>query len=1070
MIVRTVALIHLKNVVRQYLFFFVTLWAALPLAAQEASSLYGELTDASDGAVDQASTKLINEESGAVRHTVTNRQGHYVFVQLPAGTYQLAVRKNGFQTAIRRGITLTVGQSATVNLQLKVGEEWQQITVTENAPMVASAMDQSSGVVTGSSIRNLPLNGRSYDQLLTLNPEIANYTSQKNNATPGISNSAVANLFAASGRRPQENLFLLDGVEYTGSAEINMTPGGTSGELLGVDAIREFNVLTDTYSAEYGKRPGAQVLIVNRSGTNDFHGSAYEFLRNNWLDARNFFDGNTVPGFERDQFGGSLGGALVKDHTFLFGDYEGLRQRLALTDVTLVPDNNARTGFINGHFYGVTPEAAHLLALWPVPNGRELGNGIAQAFSNPNQTIREDFGATRLDQILSAKDTLSVSYTVDDSADRTPTQNPFSLDVESLREQVTTLRETHVFSPNVVNTARVGFSRASYFYTGEPAVDAPPFITGKQVGAVVIGGAAVPNTSSAITIAGSNNGSNLFATRNLFTYQDQVSVVRGRHQISGGIWLQRIQSNDQLALGQYGQATFGSLQNFLQGTVTTFTSVPSPSPLGWRSLEAAWFVEDQIRLAPKFTLSLGFRAESTDGWNEVHGRAATFIYGANGVLQTDPHISDSAFTINRAKFLPQPRVGFGWNPDSAGKTVIRGGFGMYNDLQDGLSYRMDQNAPFNTSITVSNLPLVDLPIAPGQLSSFPYKVAAAGVQQDLYTPTVISYTLTVQQQLTPNTLLSVGYAGSHGYHETLSLDPNQAFPITCPAPACPAGLAPGTTYTPAGTPLANPQLGSAWLWGSQGTSSYNALKVDLRHRFSKGLEFRTVYTWSKSLDNGDTLNASAASNAPGLASDARNVRADWGPSTFDVRHVVGVNGIYELPFGPGKLWAKNVSGFGKILLAGWSISGIETYSSGFPFTPQLSFNPSNNGNTANPVRPSLNPNFSGPIIIGNPNQWFNPNAFVVPVNGTYGNVGRNSFLGPSLNELDVAVTKITHITERLSVEMRGEMFNALNQANFNTPNLITYSSATAPPSASAGVITSTATNPRQIQVAAKLIW
>ncbi len=801
-----------------------------------------------------------------------------------------------------------------------------------------------------------------------------------------------------------------------------------------------------------------------------FHGSAYEFLRNNWFDARNFFDGNSVPGFERNQFGGSLGGALVKDHTFVFGDYEGFRQRLALTDVTLVPDNNARAGFINGHFYGVTPAAQQLLALWPVQNGRELGNGIAQALSNPNQSIREDFGVTRLDQVFSPNDTLSASYTVDDSADNTPTQNPLALDVESLREQVATLRETHVFSPDIVNTATLGFSRASYFYTGKAAVNAPPFIAGKQMGAVVIGGAAVPNTSSAITMAGSNNGSNLFATRNLLTYQDQVSVVKGVHQISAGVWAQRIQSNDQLALGQYGQATFSSLQNFLQGTVSTFTSVPSPTPLGWRSLEGAWFVEDQIRLAPRFTLSLGFRAESTDGWNEAHGRAATFISDTNGVLQTDPHISGSAFTTNRAKFLPQPRVGLAWSPDSGGKTVIRGGFGMYNDLQDGLSYRLDQNAPFNTSITVSNLPLASLPITPGQLSSFPYKVAPAGVQQDLYTPTVIAYTLTVQQQLTPNTLLSVGYAGSHAYHETLSLDPNQALPITCPAPACPASLPPGTTYTPSGTPLANPQLGSAWLWGSQGTSSYNALKLDLRHRFSKGLEFRTVYTWSKSLDNGDTLNASAANNAPGLASDARNLRADWGPSTFDARHVVGINGIYELPFGPGKTWAKDISGFGKILLAGWAVSGVETYSSGFPFTPQLSFNPSNNGNTANPVRPSLNPAFSGPIIIGNPNQWFNPNAFVVPANGTYGNVGRNSFTGPGLNELDVALIKKTRITEQLSLELRGEMFNALNQANFNTPTLITYSSATAPPSASAGVITSTATNSRQIQVAAKLIW
>ena len=1051
-------------------FLALSLFSISPLAAQAVSSISGDLTDPSGAVVRGARITLTNEESGAARKAQTNNSGHYAFLQLPPGSYEIRAEKGGFKSAVQRGISLAVSQAATVNISLLVGPASEQITVTEDAPVVANTVDQSSGLVAGRQIRDLPLNGRSYDQLLTLNPGIANYTSQKNNSTPGISNSAVANMFAASGRRPQENLFLLDGIEYTGSAEINMTPGGTSGELLGVDAIRQFNVLTDTYSAEYGKRPGAQVLIVDRSGTNDFHGSAYEFLRNGWLDARNFFDKGSVPGFQRNQFGASLAGALVQNRTFLFGNYEGFRQNLALTDVTLVPDNNARAGIINRHYYGVSPAAAQLLALWPVQNGPDLGNGIAQAFSNPKQIIREDFGTTRLDQVFSGHDTLAASYTVDDSADHTPTQNPFSLDVESLRNQVASLRETHVFSPELVNTATAGFSRAAYFYTGKPTVNVPPFITGRQVGAVVIGGAAVPNTSSAITMAGSNNGSNLLATRNLFTYQDQISVSKGIHQISAGAWFQRIQSNDQLALGQYGQATFSSLQSFLQGNITTFTAVPTPTPLGWRSLEAAWFLQDQVRISPRFTLSLGFRTESTDGWNEAHSRAATFVYGPSGALATSPRIGGAAFTKNRAKFLPQPRLGFAWDVAGDNKTLMRGGFGLYNGLQDALSYRMDQNAPFNTSVTVTGLPLNRLPITPGQLSSFNFRVAPAGVQPDLYTPTVIAYTFAIEQELARNTSLSVGYAGSHAYHETISTDPNQAVPVTCPASPCPDSLAPGTTYTPPETPLANPQLGSAWAWSSQGTSSYNALKIDLRRRFAEGLEFRTGYTWSKSLDNGGTLNASAAANAPGLASDTRNLRLDWGPSTFDVKHVLSLSGIYQLPLGPGKRLARNVTGLRRILTEGWSIGGIETYNSGFPFTPQLSFNPSNNGNTANPVRPSLNPNFTGPVILGGPDRWFDPNAFVVPPNGTYGNVGRDSFRGPSLNELDISLIKNTHLAEHTNVELRGEMFNVLNRANFNTPNLIVYSSATAPPSGSAGIITSTATSSRQMQVAVKLIW
>ncbi len=1042
---------------------------AFPAAAQETASISGELTDPSGGAVSHAAVTLTNLESKSARRTLTDASGHYAIPQLGAGTYEVRAEKSGFQSEVRRGIPLAVSQAAVVNLHLQIGAVSEQVEVTERAPMIGAAMDQSSGLVGGSQVRNLPLNGRSYDQLMTLDPGIVNYSSQKLSNTPGISNSAVANIFAVSGRRPQENLFLLDGVEYTGSAEINMTPGGTSGELLGVDAIREFNVLTDTYSAEYGKRPGAQVLIVDRSGTNEFHGSVYEFLRNNDFDARNFFDQASVPGFQRHQFGGSLGGALVPNRTFLFGDYEVFRQNLHLSDVTLVPDSDARAGILNGQHVGISPAAGRLLALWPVPNGPELGGGIAEAFSTPRQTIREEFGTARLDQTLSRADTLGFSYLADDSADYTPTANPLALDIESLREQVASLRETHVFSSRTVHTATLGFSRASYFYTGESGVSVPGFIGAEQVGAVVIGGSATPNTASSITMAVSNYGSHLFATRNLFTYADQISVVRNRHQLSAGAWFQRVQSNDELALGQYGQATFSSLQAFLQGTVTTFTAVPSPTPLGWRSWEGAWFVQDQVRLTPRLSVSLGFREEFTNGWNEAHGRASSFVFGPNGALETQPRVGSSVFTINRAKFLPQPRLGLAWNPARDNRTVIRAGFGMYNDLQDALSFRLDQNAPFNTSVTLTNIPLANFPILPGQIPDS-FKIAPAGVQQDLYTPTVIAYTLSVQREITPNTVFTVGYAGSHGYHETISADLNQPAPTICPAAPCPAGLAAGTTYYPPGAALANPALASTWTWISGGNSSYHALKADLRRRLARGLDFRLAYTWSKSLDNGDTLNASAAANAPGLAENTQNLRLDWGPSTFDVRHLLAAYATYELPLGPGKPFLRHLTGFAKMAVEGWSIHAIETYHTGFPFTPELSFNPSNNGNTTNPVRPSLNPAFAGPLILGSPNQYFNPAAFVVPPNGTYGNLGRNALTGPGLAELDFSLGKTMYLSERLALELRGEAFNVFNHANFNTPNLIVFTSPTAPPSGSAGVITGTATSSRQIQIAVKLTW
>jgi autotransporter translocation and assembly factor TamB len=593
-------------------------------------------------------------------------------------------------------------------------------------------------------------------------------------------------------------------------------------------------------------------------------------------------------------------------------------------------------------------------------------------------------------------------------------------------------------------------------------------LTGRLVGAVVIGGSAASNPAAQLSLAGSNNGSNLDIARNLFTYEDRLTVTRGRHRISAGAWFQRLDSNENLALSQYGQATFTSLTTFLEGTVGTFLFDPAPTPLGWRSLLGAWYVADELRLTPKLTLSLGFRDEFTSGWNEAHGRGGNYVF-SNGIIVTQPRVANSVFTTNNAKFLPRPRIGLAWSPFGA-KTVIRAGAGMYNDLQDTLGYRLDQNAPLNPTYSLANLPLSHLPLIPSASVPSSAKVVPGGVQPNLQTPTLVSYSLKIERELTPNTSFSVGYLGSHGYHEVVSLDANEPFPTICPAAPCPASLPAGTYYIPSGAPKANPALANTWSWFSEGVSSYNALLLDFTHRFSGGLALRGVYTWSKALDDGDSLNATAAGNAPGLVMNPFNLHADWGLATFDARNVAAINGSYEPPIGRGKAFVHSFSGWRNALVSGWILDSIVTLQEGFPFTPQLSFNPSNNGDTRNPVRPSLNPAFSGPVILGNPNRYFNPNALVVPPNGTYGNLGRDTFIGPGLATLDFSFLKDTKITEKLGLQFRAEFFNALNRANFNTPNLIAFTSATGAPSPTAGVITSTSTTSRQIQFGLKLIW
>jgi Carboxypeptidase regulatory-like domain len=1037
-------------------------------------SISGTVKDETGAGIPAAQVLLKNVETGAERKLVSDESGRYSAPSVAVGRYEVTGSKENFQSQTKTGIELVVGQSTSVDLTLRLGDVKQTVTVEDVISPVTLSTQSTAGLVSERQVKDLPLNGRSYDGLMTLNPGVVNYTSGRSGGV-GTSNASLGSMFAVSGRRPQENLFLLNGIEYTGASLINITPGGASGELLGVDAVREFNVVTDTYGVEYGKRAGGQVSIVTASGTNQLHGTLYEFLRNSALDARNFFDQGSIPQFQRNEFGGALGGPIRKDKLFVFGNYEGFRQHLGVSDVTLVPDTAARAGLVpnaNGTLQnvGVAPGVQPLLSLWPAQNGPELGGGIAEAFSHPLQTIREDFGTVRLDYNVSDKDTLFAVYTVDDSADNTPSINPLSTAVERLREQVISLQEQHVFSPTLLNTARVGFSRANFFFTGATPVDLPGWVAGQPIGAVVVGGGTALNGASQISAAGTNAGSNLSAARNLFTYDDHVAWSHGRHQIEAGIWAQRIQANDNLAQDQYGQASFGSLSSFLQGTISTFTVVPAPTELGWRSLEVAGFVGDAIKLRPNLDLRVGFRFESTDGWNEAHGRASNYLFDSNGVIQTNPQVGNSVFTNNRAKFLPEPRVGLAWDPFGKSKTVIHAGFGVYRSLLDGLDYRLDQTAPFNTTEALKNVAVNGLSIVPGTPLPAGTKIAPSGIQPDSYTPTVLTWTFKIEQQIAPDTSLAVGYVGSHGYHELLSLDANIPFPTICPASPCPSTLAAGTTYFPANAALANPNVSATTTWFSEGLSSYNALQVDVRRNFRRGFQIRGAYTFSKSLDDGTALNSSVGANAPGFVMNPLNPKLDWGPSNSDVRHAASINGTWELPFGRGRALLRDAGGWKQAVAGGWTVSGIETLQSGFPFTPSLGFNPANDGDTRNPIRPSWNPAFSAPVILGGPNQYYNPNAFVLPPGGTYGDTGRNVLTGPGIAELDFSALKAVNITERVHAQFRAEFFNILNHANFGTPNTVVFTGATGGPAPTAGVITSTATTSRQIQFGLKLLW
>jgi hypothetical protein len=1095
-----------------YPILFAAFWGALmlasgavPLRAQVSAEISGHVEDASGAAVSGATVTVKSLETGATRTVRTDGAGNYQALSLPLGLEEVRVEKASFRATVRTGINLVVGQSATVNLRLEVGSFTQQIVVNADASIVNTSTDSVAGLVGETEVKDLPLNGRSFDNLIALNPGAINYSAMKSAGT----STSNGNTFAVAGRRTYENLFLLNGIEYTGSSQLAITPGGVSGELLGIDAVREFTVLTDDYPAEYGKRAGAQVGLVTQSGTNAVHGTLFEFLRNSVLDARSYFArGAANPPFKQNQFGGALGGPLKRDRWFLFSNYEGFRQALTQSSVAIVPDQEARQGELPNASgtYTTVPnlDSAMLqyMSFWPSSSGAELlasgkPSGMAYSYNSPKQNIREDFGTLRSDYEWGARDTVTAAYTIDDGDSLVPAADPLFASNSDLRMQVASLQEMHTFSPQLLNTFRFGFSRAGFGLNSALLASFPAdldFVSGRGPGGIVIGGGLTTTSgSSSITSAGPNNAAGVWNRRNLFTFSDDLEVSKGEHQLSFGIWLQRLQDNEDSASRQVGQASFASLQTFLQGTTSTFQVVPTAQELGWRSLFGAWYADDIIKLTPRLTLRAGLRDEFTTGWNEAQGRAANYVTNSSDVLVTNPTVGNSVFTRNNAKALFSPRVALAWDPIGDGKTSVRAAFGTYYTLIDDLAFLLNSLPPYNGALSFSGALSSITPIAHGStppatcgpgVPSPCTTYAPQGVQADAKTPTVEEWNLTVERQLTPSTVLRVAYVGSHGFHGFVAVDPNTisaqicANPSGCTAggvatsgaPASPANqsqVTEGTVYIPVGK-RPNPYLGAGFFWYTQGNSSYNALETDVTHRLTRGLEFRANYTWSKNLDMNSGLTGAQANNESQMVLDRNDLSRDWGPSALNIKHQGSVSAHYELPLGPGQRWLNGTRGLESKFAGGWQLNGIGTFLSGFPLTPLIGSNRSGDGDTRNPDRPSWNPAFTGPVVTGNPNQWYNPAAFVLPAAGTYGNVSRGLLNGPGLSDVDLSLFKVTALSERASLQFRAECFNLLNRVNFGVPNTTAFSSGSASPSA--GFISTLATNPRQIQFGLKLLF
>jgi hypothetical protein len=1049
------------------LLLFVALFVAANATAQTTSTISGTVSDVSGAVIPGAQISITNTATGQARMVLSNELGRYYAPGLAPGSYQVSSMVEGFSAVVHSGITLTVGSEAVVNFSMTPGQVSETIDVTGEAPLVQTSNASIAELVSETKIRALPLNGRSFDQLIYLQPGINVAT-----AAGSSPNQGRGVKFSANGARLTSNYFMLDGTDINDSQ--NFTPGGAGGQLFGVEAIQEFQVITHNQTAQYGRSMGGIINAVTRSGTNTFHGSLYEFLRNSALDAKNFFDdpNSPIPPFKRNQFGGAAGGPIQHDRLFYFANYEGLRERLGVSKNALVPDRAARNGDIPGIAHiNVNSAVLPYLNLFPLPNGPSTSSGIGQYRFSQTQPTTVDYATGRLDWIPAVEDSVFGRYTIDSSSklrmDALDHVMGLFGEDEVHRNQYITLGWTRSFSPTVLNVFRFGFNRSVSLVDLTNLANIPDnlaFIPGQPFGRMTINGM----SPCCATI----NDPRYFRM-NSFQPSDDLSFTIGRHALKTGFVVERFQWNTANYNRIGGDYVFASLQEFLRGNVQS-VQVPFPGSDPIRGIRATLFgtyFQDDFRINPRLTLNLGLRYEFTTVPTEVNDRMSFLDDPLDTTLE-----NKKPYEPNHLNFAP--RFGFAWDVTGNGKTAVRGGWGMFYDqiLMNQFLNLFDRNPPeWRTARLGGGAPFPH-PLDAAQISAVLSPQIA--MRTDFKTPYMYQYNLTVQREILPNTSASVGYVGSVGKHLIQRFDGNTPLPQVRPD---------GSLFIPANAPRRNPVWGALSSRRLSGFSNYNALQLSLTRRFSQGLQVQGSYTFAKSIDTSSGLFSEEATNAATGAVNPDNLFIDKALSNFDVRHNANINFNYEIPFG------QNLSGAGKQLIAGWEIGSIITLSGGVPFTVENSDNRSRNlasgadfadrpnlapGASNNPTKGVSNGCTFGTTSVPSgarlrtPELWFDPCAFIPQELGTFGNLGRNTVIGPGLSTVDLVLNKHFRISEDRELQFRSEFFNLFNHVNLAPPMATTrriFDNA-GRLVGSPGTITQTSTPSRQIQFGLKLIF
>src|SRR5262245_7040188 len=1013
------------------------------------ASLQGIVTDPAGAGMPNADVVVISAATGATWELKTDSTGHYRLPVLQPGEYELHVSQTGFRPVAQRGIRLTVGQDAVIDVKLELGRISEEMTVTGAAPIINTTSGALSGLVSDKEIRELPLNGRSFQQLALLQTGVTPALAAGNDVVGGRTPKISIN-----GARPEQSSFLLDGTDINNV--YNKTPGSSAGVLLGVEAVLEFQVLTNAYSAEFGRSAGGVINAVTRSGANALHGSGFEFYRNSGLDARNYFDpqDKPIPDFYRHQFGAVAGGPIVKDRTFYFAAFESLIERFGVTGVTAVPDDNARLGILPSGPVTLHPAIPQYLdVLFPHANGRSLGGGAAELLFTETQPTNEYFGQLRVDHRFRGGDSLFARYTLDDGrVDRVPPTKPFiSMTREHSRNQYLTVEQQHLFSPSLLNTFKGGINRSVALADNVRTIDIPPsmsWVPGEKFGYFTITGLVT------------EMGGDFRLPRNdyLTNWQlgDTLFWTRGAHAARFGFQSQLLQFHQNTTSQQGGIVTFPNLSAFLQGRPSNVDfAVPGLiDPIrDYKQWLFGFFAQDDVRVRPNLSLNLGLRYEFITTPTEVNGKLS------NLRRVTDPTLTiGEPWHSNPSLKNLAPRLGIAWDPTKSGTTSIRGGFGVFHDeiLPKYYFFSGSLNPPFTTRTTIANPPF------PNVMANFnpnaPIRAQLQTINYDLKSPYIMQYNVGVQRALPGSWDVFVGYVGSRGKNLIRIGDANLA----------PDTIVNGVkTYQPAAG-RRNLNFGPVFQRATDAQSFYDSLQVSVMKRYSHGLRGQVSYTLAKSIDDSSGINSQDYDSVVQYVLDWYEPTYDRGPSAFQARHNLTFNWSWDIPA------SSSLSGVAAHLLKGWQLNNVTTFQSGQPFTVRLGFNRSGNLNTTGfsmNERPDLKPGFSSNPVLGGPDRYWDINAFALPAAGTRGNLGRNTLTGPGLVNADLSLIKAFKLEGARTLQVRIEAFNLFDRANFAVPSgAIAFTNAAGDVSPTWGRITSTVTTARQVQLGIKYLF